>query len=74
MEVAVAPEDTLNAPPQRPAVHILKADTQWWVLHWAHRALMAAQAYTPEVDKEDFPQGRQWLPQSTLATGWEGAP
>ena len=39
--------------PGHPAVHILKADAQWWVLHRAQGVLMAAKAYTPEVDPED---------------------
>ena len=53
IELAIASWDTLDTPPRQPAIHILKADAQWWVLHWAHGVLMAAQAYTPEKDLED---------------------
>ena len=35
---------------------------------------MAAQAYTPEIDPEDTPRGRQQLLQATTAIGREGAP
>ena len=35
IELAIASWDTLDIPPQQPAIHILKADAQWWVLHWA---------------------------------------
>ena len=35
---------------------------------------MAAQAYTPEIDPEDLPRGRQRLLQATTLTGREGAP
>ena len=35
---------------------------------------MAAQAYTPEIDPEDPPRGRQRLLQATTLTGREGAP
>ena len=35
---------------------------------------MAAQAYTPEIDPEDPPRGRQRLLQATGLTGREGAP
>ena len=35
---------------------------------------MAAQAYTPEIDPEDPPRGRQRLFQATTLTGREGAP
>ena len=35
---------------------------------------MAAQAYTPEIDPEDPPRGRQRLLQATILTGREGAP
>ena len=52
IELAIASWDTLDTPPQQPAVHILKADAQWWVLHWANGVLMAAQAYTQEKDPE----------------------
>ena len=34
---------------------------------------MAAQAYTPEIDPEDPPRGRQRLLQATILTGREGA-
>ena len=74
IELAIASWDTLDTPPQQPAIHILKADAQWWVLHWAHRVLMAAQAYTPEIDPEDPPRGRHRLLQATTLTGREGAP
>ena len=57
IELAIASWDTLDTPPQEPAVHILKADAQWWVLHWAHGVLMAAQAYTPEIDAKEPPRG-----------------
>ena len=53
IELAIASWDTLDTPAQQPAVHILKPDAQWWVPQRAHRVLMAAQAYTPEVDPED---------------------
>ena len=59
IELPIASWDTLDSPPQQPAIHILKADAQWWVLHWAHGGLMAAQAYTPEKDPEDPRRGRQ---------------
>ena len=72
--LAIASWDTLDTPPQQPAIHILKADAQWWVLHSAHRVLMAAQAYTPEIDPEDPPRGQQRLIQATTLTGREGAP
>ena len=36
IELAIASWDTLDTPPQQPAVHILKADAQWWVPHWVH--------------------------------------
>ena len=72
--LAIASWDTLDTPPRQPAIHILKADTQWWVLHWAHGVLMAAQAYTPEMDPEDPPRGQQRLLQATTLTGREGAP
>ena len=36
IELAITSWDTLDTPPQQPAIHILKADAQWWVLHWAH--------------------------------------
>ena len=71
---AIASWDTLDTPPQQPAIHILKADAQWWVLYWAHGVLMAAQAYTPEKDPEDPPRGQQRLLQATTLTGREGAP
>ena len=74
IELAIASWDTLDTPPQQPAVHILKADAQWWVLHWAHGVLMAAQAYTAEKDPEDPPRGRQRLLQATTLTGRGGAP
>ena len=45
IELTIASWDTLDTPPKQPAIHILKAEAQWWVLHWAHRVLMAAQAY-----------------------------
>ena len=32
-ELAIASWDTLDTPSQRRAVHILKANAQWWVLH-----------------------------------------
>ena len=35
---------------------------------------MAAQAYTPEIDPEDPPRGRQRLLQATILTGRKGAP
>ena len=35
---------------------------------------MAAQAYTPEIDPEDPPPGRQRLLQATILTGRKGAP
>ena len=72
--LAIASWDTLDTPPRQPPIHILKADTQWWVLHWAHGVLMAAQAYTPEMDPEDPPRGQQQLLQATTLTGREGAP
>ena len=72
--LAIASWDTLDTPPQQPAIHILKADTQWWVLHWAHGVLMEAQAYTPEMDLEDPSRGQQRLLQATTLTGREGAP
>ena len=72
--LAIASWDTLDTPPQQPAIHIFKADAQWWVLHWAHRVLMAAQVYTPEIDPEDPPRGRQRLLQATTLTGCKGAP
>ena len=65
--VAIASWDTLDTPPQQPAIHILKADAQWWVLHWAHGVLMAAQAYTPEIDPENPPRGQQRLLQAAKA-------
>ena len=34
---------------------------------------MGAKAYTPEVDPEDPPQGRQRLLQATTVTGQDGA-
>ena len=74
IELAIASWDTLDTPPEQPAIHILKADAQWWVLHWAHEVLMAAQDYTPEIDPEDPPRGRQRLLQATTLTGGEGAP
>ena len=74
IELAIASWDTLDTPPQQPTIHIPKADAQWWVLHWAHRVLMAAQAYTPEIDPEDPPRGRHRLLQATILTGREGAP
>ena len=74
IELAIASWDTLDTPPQQPAVQILKADAQWWALHWAHRVLMAAQAYIPEIDPEDPPRGQQRLLQATTLTGREGAP
>ena len=74
IELAIASWDTLDTPSQQPAIHILKADAQWWVLHWAHGVFMAAQAYTPEIDPEDPPRGRQRLLQATTLTGREGAP
>ena len=74
IELAIASWDTLDTPPQQPAIHILKADAQWWVLHWAHGVLMAAQAYTPEIDPEDAPGGRQRLLQPTTLTGRKGGP
>ena len=61
IELAITSRNTLDTPPRRPAVHILKADAQWWVLHWTHGLLMAAKAYTPEVDPEDPRPGRQRL-------------
>ena len=73
IELAIASGDTLDTPPQQPAVHNLKADAQWWVLHWAHGVHMVAQAYTPEVDPEDPSRGRQRLLQATTLTGREGA-
>ena len=39
-----------------------------------HGVLMAAQAYTPEVDPEDPPRGGQRLLQATTVRGREGAP
>ena len=74
IELAIASWDTLDTPPQQPAIHILKADAKWWVLHWAHGVLMAAQDYTPEIDPEDPPRGCQRLLQATILTGREGAP
>ena len=74
IELTIASWDTLDTPPQQPAIQILKADAQWWVLHWGHRVLMAAQAYTPEGDPEEPPRGRQRLFQTTTLTGREGAP
>ena len=74
IELAIASWATLDTPPQRPAVHILKADAPWWVFHWTHIVLMAAQAYTPEVDPEDPPRGWQQLLQATTITGREGTP
>ena len=74
IELAIASWNTLDTPPQQPAVHILKPDAQWWVLHWAHGVLTAAQAYTPEVDPEDLPRGQQRLLQATTLKGREGAP
>ena len=74
IELAIASWDTLDTPPQQPTIHILKADAQWWFLHSAHGVLMAAQAYTPEIDPEDLPRGRQRLLQATNITGREGAP
>ena len=74
IELAIASWDTLDTPPEQHAIHILKADAQWWVLHWAQGVLMAAQAYTPEIDPEDPPQGRQRLLHATIFTGREGAP
>ena len=57
MDVTVAPWDTLEARPQRPAIRILKTDAQRWVLHWAPGVLMAAKAYTPGEDPEDASRG-----------------
>ena len=74
IELTIASWDTLDTPPQQPAIHIPNADAKWWVLHWAHGVLMAAQAYTPEIDPEDLPWGRQRLLQATTLTGREGAP
>ena len=74
IELAIPSWDTLDTPPKRPAIQFLKADAQWWVLHWAHGVLMAAQAYTPEIDPEDPPRGRHRLLQATILTGREGAP
>ena len=65
MELAIASWDTLDTPPQQPAIENLKADAQWWVLHWTHGVLMVSQAYTPEKDPEDPPRGRQRLLQAT---------
>ena len=73
IELAIASWDTLDTPPQQPAIHIPKADALWWVLHWAHGVLMAAQAYTPEIDPEDPRRGPQRLLQATTLTGREGA-
>ena len=72
--LAIASWNTLDTPPEQPAIHIPKADAQWWVLHWAHGVLMAAQAYTPEIDLEDPQRGRQRLLQATTLTGRKGAP
>ena len=74
IELAIASWDTLDNPPQQPAIHILKADAQWRVLHWAHGVLVSAQAYNPDIDPEDPPRGRQRLLQATTLTGREGAP
>ena len=74
IELAIASWDTLDIPPKQPAIHILKADAQWWILHWAHEVLMAVQAYTREIDPEDPPRGGQRLLQATTPTGREGAP
>ena len=74
IELAIASWDTLDIPPQQPAIHILKADAQWLVLHWAHGVLMAVQAYTPEIDAEDAPRGQQRLLQATTLTGRNGTP
>ena len=57
-----------------PAVQILKADALWLVLHWAHGILMAAQAYTPEVDLDDPRRGLQRPLQATTVTGRGSAP
>ena len=53
---------------------MLKADAQWWVFRWAHGVLIAAQAYTFEVDPEDAPRVRGLLLQAAGLTGREGAP
>ena len=74
IELAIASWDTLDTPPQQPAIHILKADAQRWVLHWAHGVLMAAQAYTPDIDPEDPPRGWQQLLEATTLTGRDYAP
>ena len=74
IELTIASWDTLDTPPQQPAIHILKVDAQWSVPHWAHGVLMAAQAYTPEIDPEDPQQGWQRLLQATGLTGRQGAP
>ena len=74
IELTIASWDTLDTPAQQPAIHIFKADAQWWVPHWAHGVLMAAQACTPEIDPEDPPRGGQRLLQATTFTGREGAP
>ena len=74
MDIAVVSWNTLDTHTQHPAVHILKADAQWWVLYWTHGVLMAAEGYTPEVDPEDPPRGRQRLIQATTVTGRKGAP
>ena len=72
IELTIASWDTLDTPPGQRAIHILRADAQWGVLHWAHRVLMAAQTYTPEIDLEDPPRGRQRLLQATTRTGCKG--
>ena len=74
MELAIASWDTLDTPPQQPAIHILRADAQWWVLHWAHGVLMAAQAYTPKIDPEDPLRGQQRFLQATNLTASKSAP
>ena len=73
-ELAIASWDTLDTPPQQLAIHILKADAQCWVLHWARGVLIAAQAYSPEVDPEDPPRGWQRFLQAMNLTGRNGAP
>ena len=60
-EIAIASRNTLDTPPQHPALHILKADAQWSVLHRTHRVLMAGQAYTSEVGLEDPPRCQRRL-------------
>ena len=63
IELTIASLDTLDTPPEQPAIHMLKADAQWLVLHWAHGVLMAAQAYTPEIDPGRPPTGPTATPQ-----------